>query len=103
MCTEQVANILIVWIPWGASWIFYQGSSIAVLLSWGGVLLTSAVAFLLPLYLALSVLVTTDAKGSIDAYGILSMSRPCQILWLKVLVVVATGRQGFQQRLRRVL
>ena len=68
--------------------MFYQGRAIAELLDWGGVLLTSAVAFLLPLYLALRVLVATDAEGSIDVYGI-PLSRRVQIMLLYALLFVA--------------
>jgi hypothetical protein len=42
MCSVRMANILVVWIPWGISWVFYTGNDIGVLLAWGGVLLTSA-------------------------------------------------------------
>ena len=50
--------------------MFYQGNAIADLLSWGGVLFTSAVAFLLPLYLALRALLAyPEAEGSIEVYG----------------------------------
>ena len=98
-CTEQVANLIVVWIPWGASWIFYQGSAIADLLDWGGVLLTSAVAFLLPLYLALRVLIhhASDAQGSIAVYGEATsrMSRSEQIKWLKVLLGIAIVAVAF--------
>ena len=72
----------------GVSWLFYQGEAIAELLDWGGVLLTSAVAFLLPLYLALRILITTDAEGSIDVYGT-PVSRKTQIMLLYVLLFVA--------------
>ena len=85
MCSKQMANLLVVWIPWGVSWLFYQGHAIAELLDWGGVLLTSAVAFLLPLYLALRVLVTTDAEGSIQVYG-KELSRATQVKLLYALL-----------------
>lgn len=52
LCSTRVANILVVWIPWSISWLLYSGNAVAVLLDWGGVLLTSIVAFLLPLYIA---------------------------------------------------
>lgn len=88
MCTDQVGNLVVVWIPWGASWIFYQGSAIAELMDWGGVLLTSAGAYFLPLYLALRVLIhhTSDAQGSIAVYveATSRMSRSKQIKWLNV-------------------
>lgn len=69
LCSERLANWLVVYIPWGLSWIFYQGSAIATLLSWGGVLFTSAVAFILPLALALYMLIyEADILGTIDVY-----------------------------------
>jgi hypothetical protein len=55
-----LVNALVVYIPWGLSWVLYQGDAIGTLLDWGGVLLTSAIAFLLPLYLAYRVLLYTD-------------------------------------------
>ena len=75
MCSPWVANILVVWLPWSLSWLFYQGDVIGDLLDWGGVLLTSAVAFLLPLCLALRVLRSTDYVGSVAVYGQFLTSR----------------------------
>jgi hypothetical protein len=88
LCTERWANVLVVWIPWMTSWIFYQGDAIKELLDWGGVLFTSVVAFLLPLYLALRVLKTTDRVGSIHVYG-RPVSGQNQIKSLYVLLLVA--------------
>ena len=90
LCSERTANWLVVWIPWGMSWLFYQGDAIGDLLDWGGVLLTSAAAFLLPLYLALRVLVSTDAEGSVNIYG-MTLSRRVQIAILYVLLFVAAA------------
>lgn len=56
-------------------------------------LLTSAVAFLLPLYLALRILVTTDAEGSIDVYG-MPVNRETQIMLLYSLLFVAAAAVG---------
>ena len=72
LCSTRLANILVVYLPWSASWLFYQGSSIAELLTWGGILFTGALAFLLPLYLAVRVLDLGNDEdysvGSIDVY-----------------------------------
>lgn len=69
LCSDLGANTLVVYLPWAVSWAFYQGDAIEELLSWGGVLFTSAAAFILPLYLALRVLVFyPEAQGSIDVY-----------------------------------
>jgi hypothetical protein len=89
LCSERVANILVVWIPWLGSWLFYQGDAIGELLQWGGVLLTSTLAFVLPLYIALRALVTTDQKGSIHVYGA-GTSRRQQMICLYVLLFVAS-------------
>lgn len=65
-CSNMVGNLLAVIFPWSISWILYQGSGITNLLSWGGTLFTSLVAFLLPLSLALhTVMNNTDKIGSI--------------------------------------
>jgi hypothetical protein len=91
LCSSRTANIMVVYLPWSLSWIFYQGDSIAELLSWGGILFTSAVAFLLPLYLALRTLITfPDAKGSLHVYGGLIQNRETQIRMLYFLLLAAS-------------
>lgn len=70
LCSRRLANLLVVYLPWSLSWLFYQGSSISELLSWGGILFTGALAFILPLYLAIRVLGmnTVTCAGSVDVY-----------------------------------
>lgn len=63
------ANALAVYLPFFSSWLFYQGDSITQLLSWGGIIFTSVVAFILPLWIALHTLDTSDEKGVIEVYG----------------------------------
>jgi hypothetical protein len=65
LVSKSNANLLVIYIPWGLSWLFYQGNDIADLLSWGGVLFTSFVAFILPLALALYTLSRCEYPGSI--------------------------------------
>jgi hypothetical protein len=90
LCSENTANWLVVYIPWGVSWIFYQGNAIAELLSWSGVLFTSAIAFLLPLYLAIRTLVVApDVGGSIDVYRGYVKSRQAQAIALYIILFVA--------------
>jgi amino acid permease len=96
MCSKRTANLLVVWIPWSISWVFYTGNDIGALLDWGGVLLTSAVAFLLPLYLArlaLKAQPVDDFEGSVVVYGewwtCLRNNREAQMKALTVLVVIA--------------
>jgi hypothetical protein len=42
MCSTRVANILVVYLPWGLGWMFYQGKAINELLDWGGILFTGS-------------------------------------------------------------
>jgi hypothetical protein len=79
MCSTRTANILVVYLPWGFGWLFYQGSAISELLSWGGILFTGAIAFLLPLCLAVRVLRQTETPGSIKVYGNLFSSRKAEV------------------------
>jgi len=90
LCSECVANTLVVYIPWALSWLFYKGDNVASLLSWGGVLFTSFVAFILPLALALFSLQREDAEGSINVYGRCLKSKFAQKWTLILLLVVAS-------------
>jgi len=90
MFSTTTANIMVVWLPWALSWLLYQGNSVGELLDWGGVLLTSAIAFLLPLYLALRILKTTDTEGIIPVYGPFWRSRPSQIRALYGLLLITS-------------
>jgi hypothetical protein len=68
LCSRTVGNLLAVWFPFSISWMFYQGNAVTELLAWGGVLFTSAVAFILPLVLALHTVLEFDAQGAIAIY-----------------------------------
>eukprot|EP00539_Tryblionella_compressa_P011125 CAMPEP_0178803704 /NCGR_PEP_ID=MMETSP0745-20121128/14633_1 /TAXON_ID=913974 /ORGANISM="Nitzschia punctata, Strain CCMP561" /LENGTH=535 /DNA_ID=CAMNT_0020462845 /DNA_START=145 /DNA_END=1752 /DNA_ORIENTATION=- len=65
----STANALAVYLPFLSSWIFYQGDAITQLLSWGGIIFTSLIAFILPLLLALHSLDTSDDEGAVDVYS----------------------------------
>ena len=79
--SERTANWLAVYLPFGISWMFYKGDSVTQLLSWGGTICTSLIAFVFPWLVALQALnvtttsTTTIAGGpdlgdaSIDVYG----------------------------------
>ena len=64
-----MANSLAVYLPFTMSWLFYSGDAITQLLSWGGMLFTTLVAFILPLLIALHTIEETDAEGSVSVYG----------------------------------
>lgn len=88
LCSTRLANLFVVYLPWSLSWLFYQGTAISELLSWGGILFTGALAFLLPLYLAIRVLRLGDEdayEGSVDVYLGFVKSKAAQ---LKTTVVV---------------
>jgi hypothetical protein len=93
LCSTRVANILVVYLPWGLGWLFYQGSAISEILSWGGVLFTGAVAFVLPLYLAVRVLKSnsdTTSAGSVQVYGNFITSTKWELHATVALFAVAT-------------
>jgi len=63
--SELTGNIFAVYVPFGLSWLFYRGHMITEILTWGGILFTSLVAFLFPIFLALRALEMSDNPGSI--------------------------------------
>jgi amino acid permease len=96
LATQRTGNMLAVYFPWGVSWMLYQGKAVTELLSWGGVIFTSAVAFLLPLVLALHTVLEFDQEGSIHVYGTRGwiVSRQAQIVTLIVLLSLAVVSVG---------
>jgi hypothetical protein len=66
--SQLTGNIFAVYLPFGLSWLFYRGEMITELLAWGGILFTSLIGFLFPLFLAIRSLEVTDNNGSIFGY-----------------------------------
>jgi amino acid permease len=107
LCSVRTANILVVYLPWCVGWIFYAGNAVGALLQWGGILFTSAVAFVLPLYIAIKALqkvqnshemseffrtTAQDSHNDFYIYGKqVSSSFKFQLIVLHVLLVIATG------------
>lgn len=95
-CSIRTANILAVYLPFGLSWMLYQGSLVTMLLNWGGMIFTSLVSFLLPLALALYVVKTQFGanKGSVRVYpwkmSNLLSSKDSQVWALRILLFVST-------------
>lgn len=85
-----MANAIAVYFPFLSSWLFYQGEAITQILSWGGILFTSLIAFILPLLLALHTLDETDSEGSVDVYSPFHLgSKKSQRRALQVLLVLS--------------
>jgi len=97
LCSTRVANVFVVYLPWGLSWLFYQGTAISELLSWGGILFTGALAFLLPLYLAVRVLRIGEEDalegslvgGSVDVYLGFVKSKAAELKTTIILMAVS--------------
>jgi hypothetical protein len=92
LTTHKTGNILAVFLPFSISWMLYQGASVTTLLAWGGVLFTSAVAFLLPLVLALHILKEYEREGVISVYRGFAVvqTREQKIVATKVLLALAS-------------
>lgn len=90
LISYPIANGLAVYLPFLSSWMFYQGEAITNLLSWGGILFTSLIAFILPLVLALHSLDETDNEGSVDVYCPFHLpNKKSQRIALQVLLVLS--------------
>lgn len=88
--SHRVANILAVYVPFLGSWLFYQGDAITDLLSWGGTIFTSVVAFILPLWVSLKALDTTDNQGVVAVYGLQKdLSKGTQKTLLRLLMILS--------------
>jgi hypothetical protein len=86
LLSMRTSNGLAVYLPFLTSWIFYQGDAITNILSWGGIIFTSLIAFILPLLLSLHSLETGNNEGSVNVYkpwrviSITSQTRALKIL-----------------------
>jgi len=89
-CTRRIGNILAVYFPFALSWVLHDGTAITKLLSWGGVIFTSLVAFILPLTLAIHSIQKLDVDGSVDVYSFFGPSREGQLRSLWVLLAIAS-------------
>jgi hypothetical protein len=92
LCSVDFSNWLVVWIPWGIGWAFYAGDAIGTLLSWGGILLLSSVAFILPLSLAYRALkARPEEAGAVEVYGPFFKTFKQQKVALRILLMTATA------------
>jgi amino acid permease len=85
-CTQRTGNVLAVYLPFAVSWLLYGGKAVTKLLSWGGVIFTGLVTFILPIVLELHVVREFDTAGSISVYFGYFTSKVAQISSLRVLL-----------------
>jgi len=88
LCTSTQGNILATFVPWLIGWLFYKGSAAAKLLSWGGVIFTSIIAFVAPLLLSIYS-VTKNMVGSINVWGYFNLSKKQEITALLLLLMMS--------------
>jgi len=69
MCSRKTGDFLAVILPWSISWLFYKSAITTKLLSWGGILFTSIIAFVAPLALALVSVLVSKCHGFVPVCG----------------------------------
>ena len=88
--SRNTANWPAIYLPFLFSWIFYQGDAITQLLSWGGIIFTSLIAFILPLLLSLRSIDIAKDEGSVEVYKPFQLtSQKAQKLAIRVVLVLA--------------
>lgn len=85
----RTGNILAVYFPFTVSWFLNDGQAVTKLLSWGGVIFTSLVAFILPLALSLHIVQDYDYEGSVSVYGGWLKDKVSHQMSLRVLLMLA--------------
>jgi hypothetical protein len=88
--SRTTGNALAVFLPFALSWFLYDGGAVAKLLSWGGVIFTSLVAFILPIALALHVTEEFDYDGTVSVYFGYVRTVAAEITTLRVMMVMAS-------------
>ena len=89
LCSLRTGNMLAVYGPFAAAWMLYDGQAITKLLSWGGIIFTSLVAFILPLILSIYVVRTHSTIGSIEVYSGWYRAKSAHLVSLYVLFALA--------------
>jgi amino acid permease len=88
LCSQKQANILAVFFPHIVSWFLNDGDAVTKLLSWGGIVFTAMVAFILPILLAIHAVQEYAGKGSIAVYSGWFTSHQSELRSLYVLLVL---------------
>ncbi|GKY98627.1 hypothetical protein MPSEU_000819400 [Mayamaea pseudoterrestris] len=88
LCSSKQANLLAVFLPHFVSWFLTDGGAVTKLLSWGGIVFTALVAFLLPILLAIHVVRDYKKDGSIAVYSGWFNTARKELMSLYVLLVL---------------
>jgi len=92
LLSRGTANWLAVYLPFFSSWVFYKGDAIYQLLSWGGIMFQSLIAFILPLLLALRSLEVASDEGSVNVYKPLHVaSKKAKRLAIRIILLLAVA------------
>jgi hypothetical protein len=92
LCSTSTGNLLAVYFPFSISWLLYRSSSVATLLSWGGVIFTGLIAFLFPVLLAIYVTRIVDVEGSVSVSfgGFRSKRINLMLLYILLFLIVVS-------------
>lgn len=89
MCSKKTGDFFAVVLPWSISWLFYKSSVTTALLSWGGMIFTSIIAFVAPPALALVSVFTTKCLGYVPIWGC-HKSKKSEAFSLTALITLAS-------------
>jgi Transmembrane amino acid transporter protein len=91
LCSRTTGNLMAVYFPFAMAWLLYNGSAITALLSWGGVIFSSLVVFILPSALTLYVVQKYDYQGTVSVYYGKFTSKPQEIITSRVILAVTAA------------
>jgi hypothetical protein len=91
LCDRKTANVLAVYLPFAVSWLLYDGSQVTKMLSWGGVVFTALVAFILPILLTIYVVREIDGVGSVPVYCGWFTSKRAETVSLYILLILTAA------------
>jgi hypothetical protein len=91
LVSRRTGNVLAVFLPFAVACVLDGDHAVTDLLSWGGIVFTGMVVFILPLLLTIHVVRTSDAVGSVSVYFGLFEEKPAHLRSLYVLLVLTAA------------
>jgi hypothetical protein len=91
LVSRRTGNVLAVFFPFAVACVLDGDHAVTDLLSWGGIVFTGMVVFILPLLLAIHVVRTSDAAGSVSVYFGLFEEKPAHLRSLYILLGLTTA------------